>query len=132
MLSEPNREFRISEQKKQGTESSTRSKLKFYPQRCLQKAHCVNQTSPGRKQRQQKRFLSLCIPPHLCSGFPGGSVVRSPPADAGDTQGTVQSLGQEDPLEEELADPLQYSSVESPRDRGAQRATTQGVTNTQM
>ena len=30
-------------------------------------------------------------------GFPGGSVIKNPPATAGDM---VQSLGQEDPLEE--------------------------------
>ena len=34
------------------------------------------------------------------SGFLGGSVVKNPPANAGDM---VQSLGREDPLEEEMA-----------------------------
>ena len=33
-------------------------------------------------------------------GFLGGSVVKNPPANAGDR---VQSVGQEDPLEEEMA-----------------------------
>ena len=33
--------------------------------------------------------------------FPGGSVVKNPPANAGDTG--IQPLGQEDPLEEEMA-----------------------------
>ena len=32
--------------------------------------------------------------------FPGGSVVKNPPADAGDA---VRSLGEEDPLEKEMA-----------------------------
>ena len=36
-------------------------------------------------------------------GFPGGSVVRNPPANAGDTEMRVSSLGQEDPLEKEMA-----------------------------
>ena len=36
-------------------------------------------------------------------GFPGGSVVKNLPANAGDTEAWVQSLGQEDPLEEEMA-----------------------------
>ena len=31
----------------------------------------------------------------------------------------VQSLGQEDPLEEETANPFQYSCLENPMDRGA-------------
>ena len=33
-------------------------------------------------------------------GFPGGSVVKNPPANAGDIETWVQSLGWEDPLEE--------------------------------
>ena len=32
-------------------------------------------------------------------GFPGGSVVKNPPANAGATRDVVQSLGWEDPLE---------------------------------
>ena len=35
-----------------------------------------------------------------CEGFPGGSVVKNPPANTGDA---VRSLGQEDPLEKEMA-----------------------------
>ena len=31
----------------------------------------------------------------------------------------VRSLGQEDPLEEEMGNPLQYSCLENPRDGGA-------------
>ena len=39
----------------------------------------------------------------------GGAVVKNPPANAGDTQETwVESLSQEDPLEEEVAT---YSSI---------------------
>ena len=41
----------------------------------------------------------------LLSGFLGGSVVKNPPASA---RGQFQSLGQEDPLEEEMAT---YSSI---------------------
>ena len=40
----------------------------------------------------------------------------------------VQSLGQEDSLEKENGSPLQYSCLENPMDRGAWRATVQGVT----
>ena len=39
-------------------------------------------------------------------GFPGDSVVKNPPANAGETW--VQSLGQEDPLEKEMAN---HSSI---------------------
>ena len=35
-------------------------------------------------------------------GFPGGSVVKILPVNAGDVETRVQSLGQEDPLEEVL------------------------------
>ena len=39
----------------------------------------------------------------------------------------VRSLGQEDPQEKEMTDnPLQYSCLENPMDRGAWRATVQG------
>ena len=36
-------------------------------------------------------------------GFPSGSVVKNPPAKARDTERRIQSRGQEDPLEEEMA-----------------------------
>ena len=37
-------------------------------------------------------------------GSPGGAVVKSPPADAGDTRDMhAQPLGQEDPMKEEIA-----------------------------
>ena len=39
----------------------------------------------------------------------------------------VQALGLEDPLEEEMATPLRYSSLENPTDRGARRPTVHGV-----
>ena len=39
----------------------------------------------------------------------------------------VQSLGLEDPLEKENGNPLQYSCMENPMDRGAWQATGQGV-----
>ena len=36
-------------------------------------------------------------------GFPGGSAIKNPPANAGDVGSIIQSLGREDPLEEEMA-----------------------------
>ena len=58
-------------------------------------------------------------------GTTDGLVIKNPPA----TQDTrVPSLGQEDPLEEEMADTLQCSCLENPMDRGAWRATVHGVT----
>ena len=43
-------------------------------------------------------------------------MVKNPPV-MQETQ--VQSLGQEDPLEEGNGNPLQYSCLENPKDRGA-------------
>ena len=49
-------------------------------------------------------FIHKCLYLHT-----GGAVVKNPPANAGDTQETwVESLSQEDPLEEEVAT---YSSI---------------------
>ena len=54
------------------------------------------------KVRQFYIYISICIYIHLYyfMGFPSGSVIKNPSA-MKETQ--VQSLGQEDPLEEELA-----------------------------
>ena len=42
-----------------------------------------------------------------------------------DTQ--VQSLSREDPLEKGIGNPLQYSCLENPMDRGAWRTTVHGA-----
>ena len=43
----------------------------------------------------------------------------------------LRSLGWEDPLEKEMATPLQYSCLENPMDRGAWWAAVHGVTKSQ-
>ena len=53
---------------------------------------------------------------HLSRCFPGGSVVKNPSANAGDV-GSVSGLGR--PPEEGNGNPLQYSCLENPMDRGA-------------
>ena len=58
-------------------------------------------------------------------GFPGGFVVKNPPANAGDDgllPGSGRSPG------EGNGSPLQYSCLENPMDRGACWATVQGIT----
>ena len=60
-------------------------------------------------------------------GFPGGSVVKNPPAnaaDAGDVS-SVPGLGRSPG--EGNGNPLQYSCLENPMDRGAGQATVHGV-----
>ena len=59
------------------------------------------------------------------------SVGKESACNAGDTEMWVQSLGQEDPLEEENGNPLRYSCLENPMDRGALGATVQRVTKSQ-
>ena len=52
-------------------------------------------------------------------GFPGGSVVKSLTANAGDAgdMGSIPGSGR--PLEKEMATPFQYSCLENSVDRGA-------------
>ena len=58
-------------------------------------------------------------------GFPGDSVVKNPPANAGD-MGSVPELGKSSG--EGNGNPLQNSCLGNLIDRGAQRATVLGVT----
>ena len=59
-------------------------------------------------------------------GFPGGSVVKNPPASAGD-MGFIPGLGRG----RGNGDPLQYSCRENSMDRGAWQAIVYGVTKSQ-
>ena len=56
--------------------------------------------------------------------FPGGSVVKNPPADAGDV-GSIPGSGRSP--REGNGNPLQYSCQRNPMDRGAWQAAVQGV-----
>ena len=61
-------------------------------------------------------------------GFPGGSVIKNPPANVGDTSsipGLERSLG------EGNGNPRQCSCLENPMDRGAWWATVHGITKSQ-
>ena len=67
---------------------------------------------------------SMALNPSQETHFPGGSVVKNLPANAGDpgsSPGWGSSPG------EGNGNPLQYSCLENPMDRGAWRATVQGV-----
>ena len=55
-------------------------------------------------------------------GFPGGSVVKNLPDNAGDT-GLIPEEGN--------GDPLQYSCLENPMDREAWWVTVHGITKSQ-
>ena len=62
-------------------------------------------------------------------GFPGGSVVKNLPASAGDIRdtGSIPRLGRSPGGGH--GNPLQYSCLENPMDRGAWWAMVHGVTN---
>ena len=68
---------------------------------------------------------------HIWRGFPGSLVVENPPANAGDAGdvGSVPGLGRS--RRGGNGNPLQYSCLENPVDRGASLATVYGVTKSQ-
>ena len=61
-------------------------------------------------------------------GFPGGSVVKNTPANAGDTGNSGSIPGLARSPREGNSSPLQYSCLENPTDRGAWRAIVHRVT----
>ena len=64
-------------------------------------------------------------------GFPGGSVVKSPPASAEVTGDTGLIPGSGRSLGEGNGNPLQYSCWENPMDRGAWQAIVHRVAESQ-
>ena len=65
--------------------------------------------------------------PKAQGSFPGGAVVKNPPANAGDAPdlGSIPGSGRSPGVVN--GNPLQYSYLESPRDRRAWQATSHGV-----
>ena len=74
-------------------------------------------------RKRLKRNLRGAI--NILLGFPGGSVLKNPPANAGDA-GVISGSGRSPG--EGNGNPLQYSCLENPMDRGAWWATVCGVT----
>jgi len=60
----------------------------------------------------------------FCGGFPGGAVVKNPLAYAGGSS-SIPGLGRSPGVEN--GNPLQYSCLDNPMDRGAQWATAHEV-----
>ena len=75
-------------------------------------------SSPQHSMFNPSSSLTLVSPP-LLLGSPGGSAVKNLPAVQVTQKTWVWSLGQEDPLEKEMATPLQYSCLGNPTDRRA-------------
>ena len=60
--------------------------------------------------------------------FPGGTVVKNPPTDERDARDMGLIPGSGRSLGERNCNPLQYSCLENPKDRGAWWATVQAIT----
>ena len=74
----------------------------------------------------------VCCQPENCRllmGFPGGRVVKNPPASAGDEKDVDLIPGSGRLPGEGNGNPLQYSRLENPMDRAAWWATVHGVAN---
>ena len=69
------------------------------------------------------------LPGDLQSEPPGLQVTQTVKNFPAMQETQVQSLGQEDPPGEGNGNPLQYSCLENSMDRGVQRATVHGVSN---
>ena len=74
-------------------------------------------------QGTEKEFTML----RFLRDFPGGTVVRNPSANAGDTGGAGSIPGSGRSPGEGNVYPFQYSSLENPMDREAWQATVHGV-----
>ena len=75
-------------------------------------------------------FRNYC---YFCLGFPGGTVVKkNPPATSGDARdaGLISGLGKSPGGGN--GNPLQYSCLENPMDRGAWQATVHGSAELDM
>ena len=86
------------------------------------------------KMRNERGDLSTCLIPvqgiitDCCAnngGFPGGSVVKNPPANVGDV-GSIPGLGRSP--RKGNGNPLQYSCLENSMGRGAWRGIVHGIT----
>ena len=64
--------------------------------------------------------------------FPGSSVVKNPPANAGDTGDTVSIPRSGRSPGEGTDNPLQYFCLENRMDRGVWQATVHGITKSQI
>ena len=70
------------------------------------------------------RVLVFLVPLNSNEGFLGGSVVKNPPANAGDG-GSIPGSGR--PPGGGNGNPLEYSCLGNPMDRGGWQATVHGV-----
>ena len=84
---------------------------------------CVSVVSFYRQYFTANSF-GILLPPIFLMGFPGGSVIRNQPAKQ---ETWIQSMGQEVPLEKEMATHSSILAWRIPMDRGVWRATVHEV-----
>ena len=65
------------------------------------------------------------------NAFPGGTVIKNPPANSGDVRDSGSIPGSGRSPGGGNGNPLQYSCLQNSMDRGAWRATVPGVTQSQ-
>ena len=102
---------------------------------------CARNSGINLIYKEERRFRVLVLQDEKCSvdgggdsciamwmylGFPGGSVVKNPPAMQETQETWVRSLGWEDSLEESMAT-HSSSCLENPMDRGAWWTTVHGI-----
>ena len=75
--------------------------------------------------------LRVWITTTLALSFPGDSVVKNPPANAGDTEDNSAIPGLRRSPGRRNGNPLQYSCLENPMDRGVWWAAVHGVAKSQ-
>ena len=75
--------------------------------------------------------MCVCVCKYIYISFPGGSVVKNLPANARDARDVGSIPGSGRPPGEGNGNPLQYSYLENPMDRGAWRAIVHRVARSQ-
>ena len=91
----------------------------------LTKRTCTKNEGSGRDEQDRTHNFFFWPYPTACGGFPRGSVGKESTCNAGDP-GLIPGWGRSPG--EGNGNPLQYSCLENPRDRGAWQATVHGVT----
>ena len=94
----------------------------------LSKADCSHQEGGSHSFYESPESNKKSDPPPWLSGPPSGTVVKNPPANAGDAEdaGSTPGLGRS--YGGEPSNPFQYSYLENSMDREAWQSTVQGVT----
>ena len=75
----------------------------------------------------QQRTLISVLSDTKSTGLPGGSAVKNPPANGGDARDAGSIPGSGRSPGERNGNPLQYSCLKNPMDRGARQAPAHGV-----